>query len=90
MIETAKYPVEIFYSAEDAGFIAIAPDLPGCSAFGESRAEAADEIVSAMVAWLCASLKAGNPIPEPSARSVGEGVDTPSRQHLKETSHDPL
>ena len=27
-----RYPLEIFWSAEDAGFIAEAPDLPGCSA----------------------------------------------------------
>jgi hypothetical protein len=28
------YPITIFYSEEDGGYIAAAPDLKGCSAFG--------------------------------------------------------
>ena len=35
-----RYPANVFWSEEDEGFIALAPDLPGCSAFGESQAEA--------------------------------------------------
>ena len=30
------YKIEIFYSAEDEGYIAVAPALPGCSAFVET------------------------------------------------------
>ena len=30
------YAIKIFYSEEDEGFIAIVPELPGCSAFGET------------------------------------------------------
>ena len=37
---TQTYPIEIFYSEEDAGYIATFPDLPGCSAFGESENDA--------------------------------------------------
>jgi len=29
-----KYPIEVFWSDEDEGFIAVVPDLPGCSAWG--------------------------------------------------------
>jgi predicted RNase H-like HicB family nuclease len=29
-----KYLVEVFWSEEDQGYIAIVPDLPGCSAWG--------------------------------------------------------
>ncbi len=29
-----RYVIEIFYSDEDGGFIAVVPELPGCSAFG--------------------------------------------------------
>lgn len=38
-----RYPLNIFWSTEDKGFIAEAPDLPGCSAWGETEAEAARE-----------------------------------------------
>jgi predicted RNase H-like HicB family nuclease len=31
------YLVEIFWSDEDEGYIAIVPDLPGCSAWGRTR-----------------------------------------------------
>ncbi|HIH03633.1 MAG TPA: type II toxin-antitoxin system HicB family antitoxin [Methanoregulaceae archaeon] len=33
---TNRYVIEIFYSDEDGGFIAAVPELPGCSAFGET------------------------------------------------------
>jgi predicted RNase H-like HicB family nuclease len=67
----ARYPIEVFYSEDDGGFIAIAKDLPGCSAFGKTAPEAAAEIQDAIKAWLQAANAAGNPIPEPS-RHVDE------------------
>jgi predicted RNase H-like HicB family nuclease len=47
-----KYAVEIFYSEEDEGYIAVAPELPGCSAFGETEEEALREIKVAIDLWL--------------------------------------
>lgn len=64
-----KYAVEFFWSDEDEGFIAVVPDLPGCSAFGESRSAAAEEVEQAITAWIAAAQVAGNPVPEPSPRS---------------------
>jgi predicted RNase H-like HicB family nuclease len=64
--ETKRYPATVFFSEEDGGFIAIAPDLPGCSAFGESQIEALDQLGRAIDAWIEAARAAGNPIPEPS------------------------
>ncbi|MEJ1158306.1 type II toxin-antitoxin system HicB family antitoxin [Prosthecomicrobium sp. N25] len=66
MSGTKGYAKKIFYSEEDGGFIAVAPDLPGCSAFGETEAEALSELSHAMEAWLQAMRAAGNPIPLPS------------------------
>ena len=40
----SKYAIEIFYSDEDAGYIAIAPELSGCSAFGESQEDALEQL----------------------------------------------
>jgi antitoxin HicB len=61
-----RYPVNVFWSDEDEGFIAVAADLPGCSAFGGTPHEAFTELQSAIVAWIEAARAAGNPIPEPS------------------------
>ena len=60
-----KYKIEIFYSEEDEGFIAVAPELPGCSAFGETPEEALKEIKTAIELWLEAARKEGREIPEP-------------------------
>lgn len=61
-----RYPLEIFWSEEDKGFIAEAPDLPGCSAWGATESNAAREAQRAMVAWLEAAHAAGREIPEPT------------------------
>jgi predicted RNase H-like HicB family nuclease len=61
-----RYPASVFWSDEDEGFIALAPDLPGCSAFGETQAAALLELQDAIRAWVAAAQKAGNPIPAPS------------------------
>ncbi len=64
---TLHYPAEVFWSDEDEGWIAVAPDLPGCSAFGESKVEAIKELEPAIGAWIEAARAAGNSIPQPSA-----------------------
>jgi len=61
-----KYPIEVFWSDEDEGFIAVAPDLPGCSAWGADEAEAIGEAHDAIAAWIKAAKAAGKPIPAPS------------------------
>lgn len=66
MTDANRYPAQVFWSDEDAGFVAIAPDLPGCSAFGNSQQEALTELQAAIAAWIEAARSAGNPIPEPS------------------------
>ena len=47
-----RYAIEIVYSEEDEGYIAIVPELPGCSAFGETEENALEEIKVAMELWL--------------------------------------
>ena len=64
----SRYPINIFWSEEDEGFIAEAPDLPGCSAWGATEAEAAREIQHAIAAWVRAARSAGKKVPE--ARAV--------------------
>ncbi len=62
-----KYPKQVFWSDEDEGFIAIAPDLPGCSAFGDSEPDALAELDHAIEAWIDSAKAAGNNIPAPSS-----------------------
>lgn len=65
----SKYLIEVFWSDEDEGYIAIAPDLPGCSAYGDTAEEAVRELGDAQAAWLAACRTSGEPIPEPSVQA---------------------
>ena len=66
MTDVNRYPAQVFWNEEDEGFIALASDLPGCSAFGSTQNEALTELQNAIEAWLEAAAAAGNPIPPPS------------------------
>jgi len=70
----SRYPATVFWSSEDEGFIAIAADLPGCSAFGETREEALRELEPAISAWIDAACAAGNPVPAPSTPAAEPDV----------------
>lgn len=63
---TELYPAQVFWSDEDDAFVATAPDLPGCSAIGNTRQDALSELNHAIEAWIQAAERAGNPIPSPS------------------------
>jgi antitoxin HicB len=63
-----KYLIELFWSDEDQAFICVAPDLPGCSAVGDTPAEAIQEMQDAMASWLEACIAMGRPLPEPQAQ----------------------
>ena len=73
-----KYAIEIVYSDEDDGYIAIAPELPGCSAFGETEEESLREIKVAIDLWLGTAEKESREIPRPKGkeflRAVGMSV----------------
>jgi len=62
-----KYLIQIFWSDETAGYIAIAPDLPGCNAFGDTPVEAIQEMQDAMESWMEAWVSLNRPLPEPKA-----------------------
>jgi predicted RNase H-like HicB family nuclease len=68
------YAIEIFYSEEDEGFIAIVPELPGCSAFGETEERALREVKIAMQLWLQTAKEIGRAIPVPQKRSLMAGL----------------
>ncbi len=55
--------INVFYSVEDDGYIADIPDLVACSAFGQTPAEALEQLQIAKIAWLEAAREAGKLIP---------------------------
>src|SRR5215470_15882301 len=67
MKDTERYPAQVFWSEADDAFVALAPDLPGCSAVGDTQEEALRELQDAIDAWLQAQKSAGHAIPPPSS-----------------------
>lgn len=81
-----KYPIEVFWSDEDEGYIAIVSDLPGCSAWGTTEEEAIREVHDAEYAWLQAVKKSVREIPAPSVETSFSGkflMRVPKRLHAE-------
>ena len=64
------YHINIFWSDEDACYVADIPDLDSCSAFGATPTEALEQLTLARAAWVEAAKAEGKPIPPPSYRPV--------------------
>ena len=62
------YSLEVFGDEGSCAFICIAPDLPGCSAVGDSPKEAVSEMETAMRLWLDAAQSMGVELPQPRFR----------------------
>ena len=63
-----KYEVIIYWSDEDAAFLAEAPELQGCITHGTTRQEAVENVAEAIDLWAETSLELGHPVPEPKSR----------------------
>ncbi|TXT23066.1 MAG: hypothetical protein FD134_2287 [Gallionellaceae bacterium] len=63
-----RYEIILYWSAEDAAFIAEVPELPGCMAHGDTQEEALANVKEAMHLWLDTAREFGDPIPEPRGR----------------------
>lgn len=50
--------------ADGGGWLAIVPDLPGCSSDGETQMKALENVQDAIEHWLATASKHGHPIPE--------------------------
>jgi predicted RNase H-like HicB family nuclease len=59
-----RYSIIVFWFEEDGVWIADAPDLKSCSAFGATPEEAVAELRVAMDAWLETAREAGLAIPQ--------------------------
>lgn len=65
-----RYEIIIFWSDEDAAFVADVPELPGCMAHGDSHAEALSNAEQAIGLWLETATELGRPIPQPKGRRL--------------------
>jgi len=63
-----KYEVIIYYSEEDQAFIAVIPELPGCTADGQSKAEALEQVERIAAEWIETARELGRDIPKPKGR----------------------
>lgn len=68
MSSEPRYEVIIYWSDEDSSFIAEVPELPGCAADGQTRAEALQNAQVIIDEWIETARELGRPIPEPKGR----------------------
>src|SRR5215211_150115 len=74
------YEIDIFWSDEDEAYIAVVPDLPYCSAWGETREEALAQVQDAIRGHVEVRRDTGRPVPEPKARRVEAKVNEAAEQ----------
>lgn len=71
----SSYPMEVFWNHD--AYVAIAPDLPGCSAIGDTPIDALRELLVVIPLWLQTAQEMDQPIPPPS--TPGCGLETERR-----------
>ncbi len=63
-----KYEIIIYWSYEDDAFIAEIPELPGCSADGNSYQEVLCNAEIVIAEWIETAKEIGRPIPVPKGK----------------------
>ncbi len=59
------YEIIIYWSQEDAAYVAEVPELPGCMAHGGSHESALSNVKEAMGLWLDVARERGQAVPQP-------------------------
>ena len=68
MSSTVRYEIIIYWSKDDAAFIAEVPELPGCAADGATYQEALANAEVVIREWIETARELGRPIPEPRGK----------------------
>ena len=63
-----KYEVIVYWSEEDAAYIAQVPELPGCMADGVTYEEALKNAQVVISEWIETAMSLGREIPSPKGR----------------------
>jgi predicted RNase H-like HicB family nuclease len=67
-VNEPHYHINLFWSSEDNCWIADVPDLRPCSAHGDTRTQALNNVHNAIEGWLAVARDNNMPIPEPRYR----------------------
>jgi predicted RNase H-like HicB family nuclease len=70
-----KYAIFVYWSDEDAVWIAEAPDLEPCAAHGRTPEQAVAELRVAMDLWLEVAQATGRPIPDANYQPHTEAAE---------------
>lgn len=65
-----RFEIDIFWSDEDDTYIAVVPDIPSCTTWGDTYEEALKEIRTAIRGNIEVAREFGHPTPRPKARQV--------------------
>lgn len=65
-----KYEIIIYWSREDAAFVAEVPELPGCMAHGASQEETLKNIQTAIELWIETAREFNDPIHVPKGEKL--------------------
>lgn len=64
----SKYEIIIYWSDDDAAFIAEVPELAGCMADGATYQDALAHVEVIIEQWVATAKEIGRPIPKPRGR----------------------
>jgi predicted RNase H-like HicB family nuclease len=65
-----KYEIIIYWSDEDQVFVADVPELPGCTAHGDTQEAALANVKDAIQLWIETAQEFGDAVPEPKGRRL--------------------
>jgi predicted RNase H-like HicB family nuclease len=67
---THKYEIIIYWSNEDQVYVAEVPELPGCTAHGDTHESALANANDAIQLWIDTAREFGDPVPEPKGQRL--------------------
>ena len=65
-----KYEIIIYWDKKDKIYIAEIPELPGCTAHGNTYDVALKNAKKAIQLWIDTAIEFGDPIPEPKSSKL--------------------
>ncbi len=65
-----RYEIIIYWSDEDRAYVAEVPELPGCSAHGESYESALSNAKDVVSLWIKTAKEFNDPIPNPKGHRL--------------------